>query len=212
MLHSRRSQPTPLDFEHALRQFSLPTASLEPHLKHPIPTSKVRIRLDTAPDKTAIFEPAKSALNIVSGELSGEPDKNARQYIPKHFPAFPSKHTYKWTEQEPKRETDARKIREEASVQARQGEDALRRLTAVSKAGKEKGVKQAAGKDPKSKQRHDLWEQTMSGLLASKQTEIQGMGDVDKSMIVNANKTYHRKGAITKRKQVPQLPADIFST
>jgi len=209
MLSARRSLPIPLDFEYALKQFSLPTASLEPHLKHPIAASKLRIQLDGSPE---VVQP-KLTPSLPGDELSGEMDKRAKQYIPKHFPSFPSKHTYKWTEKDSKRETDARKIREQASVQARQGEDALRRLTAISKAAKEKGVKQAAEKDPKSKQRHDLWEQTMGDLLAVKQNQISTVEEVERSMIVNANKSHHRKGAaVTNRKQPAQLPHAFFST
>ena len=209
MLNARRALPTPLDYEYALKQFSLPMASLEPHLKHPISVSKVETHLEPSPAELAQPQPTP---RLLGQELSGDLDKRERQYIPKRFPAFPSKHTYKWTENSSRRETDARKIREEASVQARQGEEALRRLTTVSKAGKEKGVKQAAGKDPKSKQRHSLWEQTMGGLLASKQSHAPTAGELDSSMIVNANKSHHRKGAVAKRKPPAQLPPDAFST
>jgi transcription initiation factor TFIID subunit 8 len=210
MLNARRSLPTPLDFQYALKQFSLPLASLEPHLKPPIPPSKLHIQLEISPSEEVSSRPVA---RLFGDGLSGEPDKNAKTYIPKRFPSFPSKHTYKWTEKDSERETDARKIREEASVQARQGEDALRRLTTVGKAGKEKGVKQTAGKDPKSKQRHELWEQTMGGLLAAKHIHVQAAAEeVDRSMIVNANKSYHRKGAVAKRKPPPQLPPDLFTT
>jgi transcription initiation factor TFIID subunit 8 len=202
MLNARRSLPTPLDFKYALAEFDLPIASIEPHLRPPIPPSKLLVQLEPLPVEEL---PTSSAGVLLGSDLSGEPDKNEKRYIPKRFPSFPSKHTYKWTEKESARETDPRKIREEAAKAARQGEEALRRLTRVSKVGKEKDVKKAASKDPKSKERHEMWEQTMEDLLFGKQAstgEAAGQGD-DRSMIVNAERPFFRKGAPAKRKPPP---------
>jgi len=196
MRNARRSQPTPLDFEYALAQFDIPLASIEPHLRPPIAKSKLQIQLEAEEQE----EQKRGAVELLLGkDLSGESDKKVKPYIPKRFPSFPSKHTYKWTEKESGRETDPRKIREEVAKSARQGEEALRRLVNVGKAGKEKDVKKAAGKDPRSKKRHELWEQIMGGLLTSK----QGAGALDKedqSMIVNSDQPYFRKGILVKRK------------
>jgi hypothetical protein len=202
MLNARRSLPTPLDFKYALAEFDLPIASIEPHLHPPIPRSKILVQLEALPKKEL---PTSSTSILLGNDLSGEPDKKQKRYIPKRFPSFPSKHTYKWTEKESARETDPRKIREEAAKAARQGEEALRRLTRVSKVGKEKDVKKAASKDPRSKERHEMWEQTMADLLSGKQTstgEAASQED-DRSMMVNADRPFFRKGAPAKRKPLP---------
>lgn len=202
MLNARRSEPTPLDFEHALAQFDLPLASLEPHLKTPIPKTKLNIKLEREPVEK---QKAASDVLLLGKELSGEPDRLSKSYIPSRFPSFPSKHTYKWTEKESSRETDPRKIREEAAKAARQGEEALRRLNKVSKAAQEKDVKKAAQKDPRSKQRHDLWEATMEDLLAGKPQLPGGkpVKDEDHSLIVNAERQYFRKGAAGMKRSAP---------
>lgn len=197
MRNARRSQATPIDFEYALAQFDLPIASIEPHLRPPVPKSKAQIHLEVQPAE------AKSVVAVealLGKELSGESEKKVKPYIPKRFPSFPSKHTYKWTERESARETDPRKIREEAAKAARQGEEALRRLVNVGKAGKEKDVKNAASRDPKSKERYHLWEKTMEGLMAG---TLSGAKKEDRSMIVNSDRRYYRKGALTKKKKAP---------
>jgi len=156
---------------------------------------------------------------LIGDELSGNLDKRSRPYIPKHLPPFPSRHTYKWTEKDSIRETDARKIREEAAHQARQGEEALRRLIAVSKVGNEKGIRQLAEKDARSKQRHQLWEQAVAeatgGSLASS-TDAESSKNkskvVERSVVVNASSVYHRKGVTGKRKGVPQLPPELLGS
>jgi len=197
MHNARRSQPTPLDFEYALSRFDLPLASIEPHLKPPIPKSKLFVRLDAEPPE----EKSEIAVALLGNDLSGDSDKKVKPYIPKRFPSFPSKHTYKWTEKESARETDPRKIREEAAKAARQGEEALRRLVNVSKAGKEKDVKKTASKDPRSKERYQLWEQTMNDLMSGKKHNGEAVDATeDRSMIVNSDRRYYRKGAVMKRK------------
>jgi transcription initiation factor TFIID subunit 8 len=209
MLNARRSLPTPLDFKYALEEFDLPIASIEPHLHPPIPRSKLLIQLETLP----VEELPTSSSDILlrhelNGEsLSGDKDKNDKPYIPKKFPSFPSQHTYKWTDKESARETNPRKIREEAAKAARQGEEALRRLTRVSKVGREKDVKKIANKDPTSKERHEIWEKAMEDLVTAKPLST-GEGtsqEADQSMIVNANSAFFRKGAPAKRKPPPLL-------
>lgn len=203
MHNARRSQPTPLDFKYALAEFQLPLASLEPHLKPPIPSSKLLLQLEPLPSSEAA---TASVDNLLGEALSGESDKKTKPYIPKRFPSFPSKHTYKWTEKESARETDPRRIREEAAKAARQGEEALRRLTKVAKAGKEKDVKNAASKDPKSKERHEMWEMTMETLSGRQDVSAKaGVEENDRGLIVNADRAYLRKGAPAKKKTLPIL-------
>jgi transcription initiation factor TFIID subunit 8 len=202
MLNARRSQPTPVDFKYALAEFNLPIASIEPHLRPPVPASRLHIQLDALPFEEVTTDPG---LQLLGEELSGEPDKKQKAYIPKRFPSFPSKHTYKWTEKESARETDPRKIREEAAKAARQGEEALRRLTKVGKAGKERDVKKAASKDPRSKVRHGMWEKAVDNLMVGTlDSASRAPGEeYDRSMVVNADRPYLRKGAPAKRKALP---------
>jgi hypothetical protein len=143
---------------------------------------------------------ATSLTKLLGRELDGESDKLSRPYIPKHFPAFPSRHTYKWTEKESARETDPRKIREEAAKSARLGEEALRRLVKVSKAGREKDVKRMAEKDPRSKMRHELWEKTMENLTRKRNGASKTDQDDDHSMVVNSESQFFRKPVLKKRK------------
>ncbi|KAM3082656.1 hypothetical protein ACMFMF_002311 [Clarireedia jacksonii] len=202
MLIARRSAPIPYDFEYALHRFSLPLASLEPHLRPPITTPKLKLEQEEAPPEDT---KTKNIVKILGPELDGEEDKKTKSYIPKGFPAFPSKHTYKWTAKEPDRMTDPRKIREEAAKNARMGEEALRRLVKVSKAGKEKDMKKTANRDPRSKERHELWERTMRSLAGDKGVNGKDSLD-DRSMVVNAEKQYFRKGAPAKRKLLNPSP------
>jgi len=108
------------------------------------------------------------------------------------------------------RETDPRKLREEGAKSARHAEEALRRLVKVSKAGKEKDVKLAASRDPSSKERHELWEKTMEDLMTATQDGglVRADDDEDRSMIVNSESQYFRKGAPAKRKA--PVPADTI--
>lgn len=207
MQHARRADPTPLDFNYALSQFNLPIASMEPHLKPPIPKTKLDVKLEIEEEE----EQKPTSQSILLGkELSGEPDRLSRPYIPTRFPCFPSKHTYKWTEIESARETDPRKIREEATEAARQGEEALRRLNKVSRAGNERDIKRVAQKDPKSKERHELWEHMMKDVLASKSKAPNGKAaaDEDHGLIVNSERRYFRKGVAAKKKVVPPAEAN----
>jgi transcription initiation factor TFIID subunit 8 len=203
MLSARRSQPTPVDFQYGLAEFSIPMLSLEPHLKPPIPRHKTQIVLEALPAEDLT---SNDITKLIGNDLSGDSDKLHMPHIPRRFPSFPSKHTYKWTEKESTREKDPRKVREEAAKAARQGEDALRRLTKVAKAGQEKDIKNAASKDTKSKQRHHMWEDTMKDLLAGT-PETAKLGnttkEADRSLIVNADRSYCRKGPPAKRKAPP---------
>ena len=192
----------------------LSTSSLQPHLRPPIPRDRSLIQLEP-PCPTAAR--TTSIENLIGEELSGEYDKKNKRYIPKHLPPFPSRHTYKWTEKASIRETDARRIREEAAHQARQGEEALRRLIAVSQLGSEKGIRQLAEKDVKRKLRHQLWEQALTEAAelpnaTSGETNIDKSKsrEVERSVVVNASSIYHRKGITEKRKGVPQLPPELL--
>ncbi|RKF74285.1 putative bromodomain associated protein [Golovinomyces cichoracearum] len=212
MLGSRRSQPIPYDFQYALSEFDIPLLSIEPHLRPPVPTSKLLIQLELLPAEEL---PALTNAALFGDELSGEVDKNNKSYIPKKFPSFPSKHTYKWTEKDSGRDLDPRKIREEASKAAREGEESLRRLTKVGKAANEKNTKKIASRDPRSKERHEIWENVMDNLLSGGSSNNSSMASANNevestSMIVNAERPHFRKGTSARRNS--PLSTDPFDS
>src|ERR1700729_4100723 len=102
MLAARRSAPTPLDFEYALRREGLTANLLKPHLKPPIPADKIKPLFSIVPQEEQVYQPAAG---LLGEDLNGESDKRTKAYIPKQFPSFPSKHTYKSTEVKLERET-----------------------------------------------------------------------------------------------------------
>ncbi|KAM4065945.1 transcription factor TFIID complex subunit 8 C-term domain-containing protein [Hirsutella rhossiliensis] len=191
-LAARREHPIPTDFELMLRYHNLSTSSLKPQLKNPI------AREELAPRYTNIVATDPDALRmlpLLSSELSGQADKDAKQFIPTSFPDFPSQHTYMCTLQEDTTSRDSQKIREEAARTAQQGEDALRRLVRASKMRKQKEVKSLVERDTQGKERFRLWETTMRRFMGS-----DGRGDnaslvdiADHSMIVNGDAMFSRK-------------------
>jgi transcription initiation factor TFIID subunit 8 len=127
----------------------IPPTLLQPHFQPPAPAEV------PPPDTDSLLGP----------ELSGKADKEARAYIPKHFPPFPSKHTYKATPVFTKRENDPRKIREKATEEGILAEQSLRKLMAAQKAGIQQ---QNAGKRKRSrrmKESDKLWQDAMAGLV-----------------------------------------------
>jgi hypothetical protein len=101
---------------------------------------------------------------------------------------------------------DPKKIREAAAKEAKAGEEALRRLMRATKIAKQKEVWSSAQRQPARRDRYNLWEATMRELI---EEEIKAKGKdfapvvmhgdkgrfeiADHSMIVNAEKIYHRK-------------------
>ena len=146
MISSRRAQPLPLDFEFALRQNGISVDSLRPHVKPPPPTRKTLPNLPSPLPE----EPIASDIDhsFLGDSLSGPLQQQALNYIPKHFPKFPSRHTYESTEVFPKREVDPRKVREQATEEGRLGEEALRKLTRAAKEGQAQ---------PKQRMKRRLW-------------------------------------------------------
>lgn len=191
-LAARREHPISTDFEVMLRYHNLSTSSLKPHLKNPI------AREELTPKYTNIVATDPDALRmlpLLSSELSGQADKDAKQFIPTSFPDFPSRHTYVCTLQEDTGSRDSHKIREEAARTAQQGEDALRRLVRASKMRKQKEVKSLVERDAQGKERFRLWETTMRRFMGT-----DGRGDnaslvdiADHSMIVNGDAVFSRK-------------------
>ncbi|KAK7416767.1 hypothetical protein QQX98_004959 [Neonectria punicea] len=196
-LAARREHPIPSDYEHMLRRHNVRPPSLKPHLKHPVPKQALPPKYADAyvEDKDAY-----TTLPLLGEELSGQADKDEKEFIPTSFPDFPSKHTYKFTPQEDVNTRDSKKIREEAARTAQQGEDALRRLVRASKMRKQKEAKLLVERDVDGKERFRLWESTMKRFMGaeSRGEHTDLMEIADHSMIVNGDTLFLRK-------EVPRL-------
>lgn len=207
MLSSRRIQAIPQDFLQSLHTHQLSLRSLIPHLDPPVSPSRSQFGLD---EKEQQHE-----LSFSGPPLIGISDAQSRPYIPQHFPAFPSTHTYKATPEIPVRERDQRKIRELAMEEGRVGEEALRRFLC---AGSDRIYAAVSKTTPVSKsicsRRDELWKETM--LATAPESNIQpqdhqGSGDKLKgrefgnsavgkghlSSAVNADRRYWRRSAAT---------------
>ncbi|RAL09091.1 TBP-associated factor 8 family protein [Aspergillus homomorphus CBS 101889] len=124
MLSSRRTQPIPHDFDDALKRHSVSLTDLLPHIpRHPKLEPTPTLQPSPPPEEDSF-----KTLPSLGPQLSGENDRVRSSHIPKHFPAFPSKHTYRHTPVFTEREQDARRIRERATEDGRHGEEALRKL------------------------------------------------------------------------------------
>ncbi|GAP85754.1 putative bromodomain associated domain-containing protein [Rosellinia necatrix] len=186
---ARRTDPIPTDYEATLRRHNLPLCSLKPHLKNPISKKLLEPAFyDPITENTTYLEATPP---VLGDELDGKYEKEERPWIPKHFPSFPSKHTYRYTPAElPRKNTE--KKRTEALADARKAEMALRRINRAAKLTRQKELREAAQRNALTKQRHEAWEGLMKGLLSTSrpanETEV-----ADHSTIINAGAKYGRK-------------------
>lgn len=165
MTSSRRTETVAHDWIYALSTTGLRgSGPLEQHFDTgEVPPSLLLPQFDPPQPPDA---PPVSTESLLGPDLSGRADKEARAYIPKHFPPFPSKNTYTATPVFTKRENDPRKIREKATEEGILAEQTLRTLMAAQKAGIQK---QSAGKRKRSrrmKESDKLWQEAMTDLLA----------------------------------------------
>ena len=170
MLSARRTQPLPQDFSFALAQDRLTASSLRPFLDQPIPASQTllpSIPDGTRPEPDFFPPPSLSKLEPVLGtQISGTAEKASRRYIPKHFAALPSKHTWQNTPVFSTRETDPRQIREKATEQGISAERALRELMKSRKGGlkqqrKASIVSTTNGQETEWAKAEHMWEEMM---------------------------------------------------
>lgn len=161
MLSSRRTQPIPHDFEHALRRDRLDPDDLRPYLKTTRPVAPVPTLLPSPPPEDEVTRklPFLNALKVEEGLTN-------RSYVPKHFPDFPSKHTYSATAVLTERDSDPRRIRERAAEDGRHGEEALRKL--ASAAFRDNPMS-SSGKDKK------LWGRRMESMESMFEKTVKGL-------------------------------------
>lgn len=216
MLSCRRTQPIPQDFLQALHTNQLSLRSLIPHLNPPIPPDRSQYRLHSEPSQ----EDEHQQLRLLSSLFTTAPDEQAKAFVPKHFPDFPSKHTYKATAEFPVRESDPRKIRERATEEGRMGEEALRRLVGASSNNSGHDPSRREGQKTGRARRHQMFAETMAvyaggdadgmdidGASRDKGKTTQkedgdtsmGFGSGRLHSAVNADKRYWRKPAQPRR-------------
>ncbi|KAJ5516148.1 hypothetical protein N7527_007708 [Penicillium freii] len=171
MLSARRVQPIPQDFDHALKRIRLDPDDLLPHLKSASSDKPTPTLLPSPPPENEI---SKSLPFLTA--LSSEDDRANRPYIPKHFPSFPSKHTYAATAVFIGRDNDPRKIRERAAEDGRHGEEALRKLASAAFRDNQTG---STGRDKKlwgrrTDSMESMFEKTIKGLSKKHNKESHG--------------------------------------
>lgn len=164
MHSSRRTEPDSHDWVHGLAASGLRgSGTLNQHFDTgDIPPSLLQPHFDPPAPAEA---PPPSTESLLGPELSGRADKDSRSYIPKNFPPFPSKHTYKSTPVYTKRENDPRKIREKATEEGILAEQSLRKLMAAQKAGIQKLNVGKKKRSARMKASDKLWEAAMADLL-----------------------------------------------
>ncbi|KAJ6114407.1 hypothetical protein N7486_000185 [Penicillium sp. IBT 16267x] len=161
MLACRRTQPIPPDFEHALSRVKLSPDDLRPYLTSSKTVAPIPTLLPSPPPEDEL----NRNLPFLNA-LRGEETVTNRSYIPKHFPDFPSKHTYSASAVFTERDSDPRKIRERAAEDGRHGEEALRKLAS---AAFRDNPTSSSGKDKK------LWGRRMESMETMFEKTVKGL-------------------------------------
>jgi len=157
MTASRRTLPTPQDFNFALALSDLAPSQFTPHLNLELPESISYPPVSLS--NTAESTPPDLA-PMLGTELA-ETSASTHPYIPAHFPGLPSRHAWLSTPVFTEREQDPRKIRERATQEGILAEQALRKLTTASKA-RSRERRATSQIDQKKEQ---LWQDTLADLL-----------------------------------------------
>lgn len=172
MTSARRTEPLPHDWIFALSQGGIRGSSLlEPHLDTgEVPSQLLQPYFDPPEPGSP---PPVNLEGLLGPELSGKSEKESKAYIPKHFPPFPSKHTYKSTAVFPKREVDPRRIREKAAEEGIEAEKSLRKLMMEQKRGLQnrKGGKRKVS--PRIKESQTMFQRAMADALAEDEQRLE---------------------------------------
>ena len=188
MLSCRRTQPTPQDFLQALHTHQLSLRSLLLHLDPPVPPQRSQFSLQ----KATAQDDEQLQLQFLGPILNSAPDEHTKVYVPKHFPDFPSKHTYKATPEFPDREHDPKRIRERATEEGRLGEEALRRLVGAASDNPAHASQQRKEITSTRARRDQLWMETMQAVTQGAPEEMDhstGFGGVGKGKQKEGNST-----------------------
>ncbi|EED12196.1 bromodomain associated domain protein [Talaromyces stipitatus ATCC 10500] len=209
MTASRRIQPIPQDFEFALQRAFIGTDELTPYVKSLKSEKTIPTLLPSPPPEEDDLFGAFTGIPVLSEELSGEDERNRINYIPAHFPQFPSKHTYRFTPVFTERETDPRRIRELGMEDSRHGEEALRKLARAAfkdthATGTGKSERRLWGR--KTESAETMFEKTIRGLSKKVQQPVDSQGggagqkdsksslaNLDLAPIVNCERSFWRK-------------------
>ncbi|KAH6652487.1 hypothetical protein BKA67DRAFT_536226 [Truncatella angustata] len=191
---ARRRQPTPTDFAQLLRKHNVPIVSLKPHLKNPVAKEKLRVDYyDPLPiiPQTDYFRTTPTAW--LGEELDGDAERQEKSWIPDGLPAFPSKHTYRFTPKETAAVDPAQK-RTEALAAAQKGEKALRTINRATKMSQQKELKDLAQRNPMSKERYDAWEAMMKSMMPEQAGSSRDRQEIaDHSVIVDSSVRFRRR-------------------
>jgi transcription initiation factor TFIID subunit 8 len=164
MCSSRRTETVPHDWIYALKAVGITgSLSLETHLDTgEIPPAVLQPHFAPPEPKEA---PQPDLEGLLGPELSGKAEKESRKYIPAHFPAFPSKHTYMATPVFPQRESDPRKVREKAAQDGIAAENSLRKLMAAQKAGLQNRKGGKRKQSERMKKTNAMWREAMEASM-----------------------------------------------
>ena len=190
MLASRRAQPTPQDFQHALAAHQLSLDSLLLHLDPPVPAARTQPPLRAAAQTFTDSRATDAAIARLLQD-GAAPAAGPAAHVPRCFPGLPSRHTYKAEAVYARRELDPKRIRERATEEGRLGEAALRRLVSGERANARQQQQQQQQQQPAPlsptavrapghrqvslRQRtQDMWLETMEAL--SKAYPRRGLG------------------------------------
>ncbi|KAI9887553.1 MAG: hypothetical protein M1823_000644 [Watsoniomyces obsoletus] len=194
MLSCRRTIPIPQDFSWALKYRGLSLSDLVPHLQPMAPPSMALPPLEIAPPSHEI-PPAESFAPLLGLKLSGQSDKEKRKFIPKFFPSFPGKHTYKFTPVKPPPKPHRELVRERAILEARKGEQAywnlLTNLERSAAEAEEERLAQGQGRKRRRGRRAILeavWRKAMGNLK-----EEEKEGEPTYGGIINYEQRFWRK-------------------
>lgn len=189
---SRRTQPTPADYETVLRQHNIPVSSLKPHLKNPVPKENLVPKFYNPFTEYLQSIQTTSSSQFLGPELDGIVDKESTPWIPDSLPSFPSKHTYRSTPVEVL-VPDQGKKRLEAAADAKKAGQALRFIDRAHNASRHSELRQLAKRNPQSMRRHQALEELMKEYIPSTGRANGAMDIADHSMIVDAGTKYLRQ-------------------
>ena len=171
MLSCRRTSPVAQDFLQALHTHQLSLRALLPHLDPPVPPERSQYPLQADPSQDDDHRQLELLAPILNGALA----EQANGYVPKHFPNFPSRHTYKATADFPEREINPRKVRERATEEGRLGEEALRKFVGTGFGHAAQAAQQQQSSKSMRAKREQMFMETMAALSEG----AEGAMDID---------------------------------